>query len=262
MMQLTPAVKNILIICVLLFFAKFGLEQQGIDLNRILGMHYPFSSLFRPHQLVSYMFMHADLGHIFSNMIGFVFFGRMLEQVWGTKRFIYFFLLTGLGALVFHYGYIGYQVVQLKDGLLALGLKSDDLDALLSLNRIDDLELINKNLSNIMPSIAPENQDLLIPALSQLYGYLEEPTIGASGALFGIIGAFAMLFPNTEIFLLFPPIPIKAKWLAIGYGAYEIYQAMQNSASDPIAHLAHLGGMAVGLALVYFVYNKQNRHFY
>jgi membrane associated rhomboid family serine protease len=91
---------------------------------------------------------------------------------------------------------------------------------------------------------------------------LEEPTIGASGALFGIIGAFAMLFPNTEIFLLFPPIPIKAKWLAIGYGAYEIYQAMQNSASDPIAHLAHLGGMAVGLALVYFVYNKQNRHFY
>jgi membrane associated rhomboid family serine protease len=145
---------------------------------------------------------------------------------------------------------------------LALGLKSDDLDALLSLNRIDDLELINKNLSNIMPAIAPENQDLLIPALSQLYGYLEEPTIGASGALFGIIGAFAMLFPNTEIFLLFPPIPIKAKWLAIGYGAYEIYQAMQNSASDPIAHLAHLGGMAVGLALVYFVYNKQNRHFY
>jgi len=262
MMQLTPAVKNILIICVLLFLAKLGLDQQGIDLDRILGMHYPFSSLFRPHQLVTYMFMHADLGHLFSNMIGFVFFGRMLEQVWGTKRFLYFFLLTGLGALVFHYGYIGYQVLQLKDGLLALGLKPDDLDALLSLNRIDDFDLIKKNLSSVLPHVSAENREMIITGLSQLYGYLEEPTIGASGALFGIIGAFAMLFPNTEIFLLFPPIPIKAKWLAIGYGGYELFQAIQNNSSDPIAHLAHLGGLAVGLALVYFVYNRQNRHFY
>ena len=261
-MQLTPAVKNILIICVLLFLAKFGLEQQGIDLDRILGMHYPFSPLFRPHQLVTYMFMHADIGHIFSNMIGFVFFGRMLEQVWGTKRFINFFLLTGLGALVFHYGYIRYQVMQLQDGLLALGLKPDDLDSFLTLNRIDDLDLINKNLSNIMPSIAPENRDSMVKFSLKLYGYMAEPTIGASGALFGIIGAFAMLFPNTEIFLLFPPIPIKAKWLAIGYGGYELFQAIQNNSSDPIAHLAHLGGLAVGLALVYFVYNKNNRHFY
>jgi membrane associated rhomboid family serine protease len=262
MIQLTPAVKNILIICVLMFLFKLGMDAQGTDLTLLLGMHYPASPDFKPHQLITYMFMHANIGHLFSNMLGFVFFGRMLEQVWGTKRFINFFLLTGLGALLFHYGYIAYQVSSLKDELVLAGINIDDINSISSLSLRTDFDLINRNWDRILENIPVNQHEIVTSKIQQLFGYYSEPTVGASGAIFGIVGAFAMIFPNTEIFLLFPPIPLKAKWLAIGYAGYEIFGALQNSQSDPIAHLAHLGGMFVGIALVYFVYNRHNRHFY
>jgi membrane associated rhomboid family serine protease len=198
----TPEItKNILIINVIVFFAMEFFGYKGWFISKLSLFHYS-SEYFRPWQLLTHMFMHGNLTHILFNMFGVWMFGSRLEQVWGPKRYINFYLLTGLGAALLHLLVLTFEI--------NAGLASPDM-----------------------------------------------PTVGASGALFGILVGFAMYWPNTELFIMFIPIPIKAKWLVIGYAAFELFMGLSGFQSG-IAHFAHLGGALVGFILVKY-WNRNNR---
>ena len=205
--RMTPVVKNLLIINVLIFISQIALiqgfsisgfpdyydflkrrvpgpdEREFLQNNLFLGRNL-FNVGFKPWQIISHMFMHGSLTHLFFNMLPLVIFGTTLERVWGSKRFLQYYILCGIGAFF------------------------------------------------IYSLFAPN------------------PVLGASGAVFGLLLAFGMLFPNTELMLLFPPIPIKAKYFVILYGLLELSMAMSNNQGDNVAHVAHLGGMVIGYILI------------
>ena len=187
----------------------------------ILALYYPSSENFLPLQIFTHMFMHANFWHIFLNMYGLFMFGSILERVWGPRRFIEFYFLTGLGAMLLH---TAVQALQIY---------------------------------NLTGSVAPPN--LLIQPYSAAYNIINNPVIGASGAVFGIITAFALLFPNTELFIMFIPIPVKAKYAIGGYVLMELYAGISNNPADNVAHFAHLGGALIGFIIVK-IWNK-NRNF-
>lgn len=220
--MIPPVVKNILILNGLFFFAGFVFEYNpNFNLPNLFALHDVRSEYFRPHQLITYMFMHSGFSHILFNMLGVWMFGSVLENTWGSKRFLIFYMACGIGA-----------------GLLHLGVTYKELTPI--------IEAIS-----MMP---PEKQELL-KAHPQYIGNV--PTVGASGAVFGILAAFAYLFPNTPIYIYFL-FPIKAKWLMLIYGGIELYMGIQNSPGDSVAHWAHLGGALVGILIVMY-WNKTNR---
>ncbi len=230
--NLPPVVKNLLIINVLFYLLSEAFNLKGIDLNQWLGLHYQQAPAFHIYQLVTYMFMHANFMHLFSNMFGLFMFGRILEQVWGPKRFLNYYLITGMGAglvqmIVWHFQF--------------------DTAVLADLNNIE---------TSLLSEVAKASK------VSELNTYLNRIiTIGASGSIFGILLAFGMLFPNTELMLLFFPVPIKAKYFVVLYGLYELYAGVANFSGDNIAHFAHLGGMIFGLILILY-WKKQRDRFY
>lgn len=231
-----PVTKNLIIINVVLLLGTMLLQQTGFNLNRFLGMYYFQSPLFAPWQIVTHMFMHGGIGHIFFNMYALWIFGKTLESVWGSKRFLIYYLATGLGAAFFH------QLVNYIQF-------APDIAALKAAYSVD---VINNSLLNEI--LQPGNQFRSIGV------ELVRPTVGASGAVYGVLLAFGMLFPNTPLFLMFIPIPIKAKWLVIGFGVLELYLGITQSGGN-IAHFAHLGGMIFGFFLIRY-WNKFTKNFY
>lgn len=197
-----PIVKNLIIINVLVWVAQLFFDRQ-YGLTNILALWPLGTELFKPYQIATHMFAHASYDaagrivfyHILFNMFGLWMFGRILENVWGAKRFLLFYLVCGVGAAAAH------LIIQYLDGGFA-------------------------------------------------------PVVGASGAIMGIFAAFAYLFPNTELYILFIPFPIKAKWAVLGMAAIDIFGGI--SGGDNIAHFAHLGGAATGFILV-LIWNKTNR---
>jgi membrane associated rhomboid family serine protease len=226
--NLPPVVKNIIILNVLFFIATFVGDNMGTDLCRILGVYYFNSPLFKPYQLITYMFMHGSIAHIFFNMFALFMFGSALEKIWGPKKFFIYYLITGFGAVIVNWAVVAYQVHQL------IGSAIIDVD-----------------------SYQFQSQDTL-NAITQIYG---TPTVGASGSVFGLLLAFGMLFPNTELIMLFFPIPIKAKYFVILYGAMELFSGISNVPGDNVAHFAHLGGMLFGFFLLQY-WKKQRTDFY
>lgn len=234
-----PVVKNLIIINVLMLVATYILNMRGIDLSDILGLHYFSSEKFKPLQLVTHLFMHGGITHLFFNMFALWMFGRVLESVWGSKRFFIYYFVTGLGAAALHtlVNYIEFQSVagkmtpEMVDMVLAQGAEALD-----------------------------QGKNFIDPLMAKLNLITNTPTVGASGAVFGVLLGFGMLFPNTELMLIFPPIPIKAKYFVIGYGVLELYLGLTNSASN-IAHFAHLGGMLFGFILIKY-WNKNSQSFY
>ncbi len=232
-----PVVKNLLIINGLLLLATFALERLNIDLTDYLGMFFPLSKSFMPHQFITSMFMHANITHLLFNMFALFMFGKVLETVWGGKRFLIYYMITGIGAVVLHslVQYIqAYPILQ--------NISHQDLNYVL--NEGKEALMMGKNFTN--------------PELAKLNLIYNVPTVGASGAVLGILLAFGMLFPNTELMLLIPPMPIKAKYFVIGYGVIELFLGVANFQGDNIAHFAHLGGMLFGFALI--KYWKQDRN--
>lgn len=221
--------KNILIINVLFFLATSLFKAKGIHLQSVLGLHYIDSPFFEPYQIVTHFFMHADIMHIFFNMFGLVIMGSHLERVWGEKRYLIFYLITALGAAVLHNVVQGFELKAMTGSFLPVS---------------NNLVVINGNY------IEQISDAFVTTDLGTIGGILAQPTVGASGAIYGLIVAFAMLFPNTEFMLLFPPIPIKAKWLAVGLALIAIFSGFQNNPGDSVAHFAHLGGMLFGFILV------------
>jgi membrane associated rhomboid family serine protease len=229
--------KNLIIINVVMLLGTMLFQQVfRVNLNAVLGMFYFQSPLFAPWQIVTHMFMHGGFAHIFFNMYALWIFGKTLESVWGSKRFLIYYLATGLGAAFFH------QLVN----YIQFAPQIAELKAAYSVDRINNA-LLNEILQ-------PGNQFYSIGR------ELIRPTVGASGAVYGVLLAFGMLFPNTPLFLMFIPIPIKAKWLVIGFGALELFLGVTQSGSN-IAHFAHLGGMIFGFFLIRY-WNKFTKNFY
>ncbi len=220
--QIPIVVKNILIINVVLFvISRFILTDVPFD--RMLDLHYFKSDYFRPHQLITYLFMHGDISHLFLNMLGVYMFGSILESIWGPKRFLNFYLLCGLGAAAAQFG--EYYVSELKT--------------------FSDMELYYDAYS-------------ILEAKQDFYNNLI--CLGASGSLFGLLVAFAMMFPNTYLHLYFV-IPVKAKYLVIAYGLFELFSGFSNRGSDNVAHFAHLGGLLVGV-IIMLIWKKNKSFFY
>lgn len=234
-----PVVKNLIIINVIMLFATYVLNMKGIDLTKILGLHYFESPDFRPYQLVTHMFMHGGFTHLLLNMFALWMFGRVLESVWGPKRFFTYYFVTGLGAAALH-TFVNYIEFQHLAG-----------------------KMLPEAVQMVMtqgPEIFSQGKNFSDPDAGKLNLLLNIPTVGASGAVFGILLGFGMLFPNTQLMLLFPPIPIKAKYFVMGYGAIELYLGLTQSGSN-IAHFAHLGGMLFGFFMIKY-WNKHTNHFY
>jgi len=224
-----PVVKNLILINVIMLLAMYTAAGVfGIDLNTRLGLYFPRSDHFRPYQIITHMFMHGGLGHLFFNMFALFMFGRVLESVWGPKRFFIYYFVSGLGAALTHETVIAVQYARLAGSISP-----------------DQLQMVLESGSEIFRT----GRNFTDPDMGQLNRLLNIPTVGASGAVFGILLAFGMLFPNTQLMLLFPPVPIKAKWFVIAYGAIELYFAIAQPGSN-IAHAAHLGGMIFGYILI------------
>ena len=230
--------RNIIIINFLVWFAALLLHNQ-IDFDRYLALYYISSDYFMPHQIITSMFMHATYDvngnivftHILFNMFAVFMFGRTLEMIWGPKKFLIYYLLAGVGAAALQIivTYIRIQYFESNMNPEAISMVYNEGLAIIR----DGKNYIDSNMGSL---------NLLINI----------PSVGASGAVFGILVAFGMLFPNAELMLIFPPIPIKAKWFVIGYGALELGLGIADRAGDNVAHFAHLGGLLVGFIILMY----------
>ncbi len=219
--------KNLIIINLLFWLASLVLPKAGVDLVTLLGLHFPGVKDFYPFQFVTYMFMHDthSFAHVFFNMFGVYMFGRVLENVWGPKRFLTFYMITGIGA-----------------GITQVIVWYFSIHSFAAAHDVTVSQLVASDMS---------------------LNYLV--TVGASGSVFGILLAFAMLFPNIPLYLMFIPIPIKAKYFVIFYGLAELFMGVANYSGDSVAHFAHLGGMIFGFFMVRYWKKKDRnngRYFY
>ena len=250
---LPPVVKNLLIINGLFFLLKLSFGQDAMGRNQldaILGMYYVGSPLFQPWQLVTHMFMHGDMGHIFLNMFALFMFGGPIERLWGSKRFLIYYFITGFGAVALHTGVNAFEVKRDEAALEVYGIHPSDVKAAAAQTTYDTTAAYES-----LQQVADESGAPPEAVLQLFYDYVGT-MIGASGAVFGVLLAFGMMFPNTQLFLLFPPIPIKAKYFVIGYGLLELYAGVSQSAGDNVAHFAHLGGMLFGFVLIRYWRNQ------
>ena len=237
--NIPPVVKNLIIINVLFYVATYILELKGIRLSSYLGLYFPKSENFGLHQIFTHMFMHGSLMHIFFNMYALYMFGRVLESVWGPKRFLLYYLVTGIGAAFLH-SFVNFL----------------EYESLINKMSPETIEYVKTE----GPRLWSEGKNFSDNLAGKLNMLLNIPTVGASGAVFGLLLAFGMLFPNTQLMLLFPPIPIKAKYFVMGYGAIELYLGFSHPGSN-IAHFAHLGGMLFGFILIKY-WQKHSNKFY
>lgn len=261
MLSITPIVRNLLFLNI----AFFIVDKYILHLAPGFALYSVLSAKFLPYQFISYMFLHSNFGHLLGNMFGLFMFGPMLERMWGSKRFLIFYFVTGIGAGAL-FSAIGYfELAQIRDAVAAYTQNPSPeglVDFLSKHNRYfyqQNIEFLNAFESN------PTNVEYIqssLQAVNNVYqNLLNIPMVGASGAIFGILMAFGLLFPNTELFMLFIPFPIKAKYFVTFYGLYELYLGIQNSQSDNVAHFAHIGGMLFAYLLLRY-WNIKRTNFY
>ena len=215
---LPPVVKHLLIINVLLYLATFTMNRFQIDLTDYLGLHFFKASDFRAYQLITYMFMHGNFEHLFFNMFALWMFGNTLENIWGSKRFLWFYMLCGIGA----------------------GLCQEVVQYIQYVTTLAQYDSVNFGGGQVI-------------SMANYLNMLN--TVGASGAIYGLLLAFGMMFPNSMIYLYFF-VPIKAKWFVIGYAVIELVSGFIGGGN--VAHFAHLGSMLFGLILI-LVWKKKGR---
>lgn len=260
-----PGVRLLLIINVAMLLIPYGLGGDAMldTWNTWLGLHYPGSDRFAPYQLVTHMFMHGGFSHLLFNMLGLVVFGRALEELWGTNRFLIFYLICGLGAGLLYMGVNAYEVhaiVQGRDAFLA----EPSADALANFLHQHYEEIYRMNIDFVNDYAEhPSNPMLRSSAIDLVTKFtqsaVDAPMIGASGAVFGVMAGFGLLFPNVP-FLIFPlPVPVAAKYVVLFYGAMALKGAIHQVPGDNVAHYAHLGGMLVGWLLIRFFFQAPTR---
>ena len=242
MTNIPPVTKHLLIINFLLWFATIVLKRTaGIDLQDWLGLHFWRAADFNAAQFITYMFMHdtSGIAHVFFNMFTLFMFGPILERTWGSKRFFMFYMVCGMGAAL------------VQEGVWALTWEHDYISDLARLNGLtfDHME------QALYAAIANHDMSLIQNMEMVKNSYI---TVGASGAIFGLLLGFAFVFPNMPLYLFFIPIPIKAKWMVIGYGVLEFFLGV--SGGGTVAHFAHLGGMLFGLIILLIWRRKGTLH--
>ena len=220
MNKLPPITKNLLIINVLCWMGTMALYKYGIDLHKLCGLHFFLAPDFHIWQLVTYQFLHEGFTHLFLNMFAVWMFGRIMEMQWGSNRFLMFYLICGIGA----------------------GLTQE-------LFQFVQYEI---TLSGIDP-VTPEVVHALRVYMNAIL------TVGASGAVYGILLGYGMTFPDNQLFIIPIPFPIKAKWLVVGYVVIELVLGLKNSAADNVAHFAHLGGMLAGFLMILYWRHKERK---
>jgi len=231
--NLPMVTKNLIFINFIIYFSTLLiLKVKHYDLTDFLGLHYHLSENFKPHQFITYIFMHdtTSFQHIIMNMLGLYLFGPLLEQVWGPKRFLIYYMLTGYGAAALNYAITGYQIQHM-------------------------LPQVN--------AIIDSTTDIAFKAklIEQKFEYLNRSVVvGASGALYGLLAAYGVLFPNMEM-RIYMFIPIKAKWMVLLYGGAELFLGMNPQAGDNVGHFGHLGGLLVGIVLIY-TWRRDRNQFY
>ena len=215
MRNIPVVTKNLLLVNIIAFVATWILQLRGLDLNDLLGLHFFMAADFQVWQLLTYMFLHSGFTHILFNMFALWMFGVVIENVWGPKKFLFYYISCGVGAGIMQeiaQFFSFYFTISARDPTVGFG----------------ELFAIGHQLS------------------TQLNGWT---TIGASGAVYAILLAFGMIFPNERIFIFPLPIPIKAKWFVMFYVAIDLFSAMSSS-GDNVAHMAHLGGMLFGYLMI------------
>jgi len=262
---LPPVVKNLLIINGLFFLATLSFETAfGIDLVTLMGLHYFQSDLFRPYQFVSYMFLHGSISHVVMNMFALWMFGYLLENVWGSKRFLTYYMITGIGAAIVQ-TFVHWIDISSVQAAAAQYAANPTLDSFIAFvrhhypryyeNEGTLLSFINEwSVMKNNPGFAGQSVEY-INQLIKLQ--MDVPTVGASGAVYGILLAFGMMFPNMLVYIYFL-FPIKAKWIVILYGGLELFSGISNNPNDNVAHFAHLGGMIFGFFLIIYWKKKTN----
>ncbi len=261
---LPPIIKNLIIINVLIFLAKLTIDKSGVfSMEDVFGLHHVKSPLFEPWQIITHLFMHGNWGHIFFNMLALWMFGSVLENLWGGKKFITFYFICGIGASLLHLTFLWFNYQDMVNQMMAIKQHATPENVALFFQKFSLADY--KGASGVLSSYVTEPNNLMAKttAISWVNDYtllrLNTPTVGASGAIAGILAAFLYLFPNTEIYLYFL-IPVRAKWLGVIYFGQELYFAITNSEGDNVAHWAHLGGALVGFLLV-LTWNKNRRSF-
>lgn len=225
-----PVTLNLIIINFLFYLATLVLRQSDIDLISILGLHYFESSKFNLIQLISYMFLHANFSHIFFNMFSLFMFGRMLEQIMGAQRYLTYYFITGIGAALVQECVWWFQI----------------------------RDILSHSSFNLGNNLIVSQSEFMINYLPELMNNFI--TVGASGAIFGILLAFGLIFPNVDLYLMFIPVPIRAKYFVLFYGIIELFLGVANFSSDPIAHFAHLGGMIFGYLIIRYWKNQDRKN--
>ena len=221
-----PVVKNLLIVNVLVFLAQMTFANNpNFDLENMFALHDVRSIYFRPHQIITHLFMHGSVTHIFFNMFALWMFGQTLESRFGAKRFLSFYIISGIGAALLHLAVLYFELQPVWE------------------------------LFQTLP--AEQQAEVLRSPMFKI----NTPTVGASGAVFGCLAAFGYLFPNTMMYVYFL-FPIKAKWFVLIYAGLELWLGIRNSAGDNVAHFAHLGGALAGFLLVLYWNKTDRRRFY
>ncbi len=232
MMPISSTVKQLIIVNVIFFVGSMALGEQAYDL---FAMHFPKNEKFQFWQIITHMFMHGGIAHIAFNMFALWMFGSPLEQLWGRNKFLFFYFSAGLGAIGLHLGIEYYQYNQIYDMLVSEGM---------------DRELLN---SIIMTGKGPEElvSGLYSEQVATLYNIFNTPLVGASGAIYGILVAFAFMFPNAQLMLIFLPIPIKAKYFVPLLVLGDLFFGF-SSTSTGVAHFAHVGGAMAGFIMMWY----------
>ncbi|MBL7883148.1 MAG: rhomboid family intramembrane serine protease [Bacteroidia bacterium] len=271
--QVLPVVvKNLLIINGLMFLATLVFRSQfQLDLTQQLGLHYWSSDLFKPYQFITYMFMHGGFDHVLFNMFALWMFGNVLENYWGPKRFLIYYMVTGIGAALIYMGYEAIQFYQINESVQAFMMNPipEEYYALIQKHfgiylEIPENQIQIDNFVSAWQGNSADAQLYVEQGLRDIQQFIsfqqDKPVVGASGSVFGVLLAFGMLFPNTLLYIYFL-FPLKAKYFVILYGALELYLGVLNNPGDNVAHFAHLGGMLFGFFMIKYWQRKSN-HFY
>lgn len=228
--NLPPVTKNLLIINVLIFVAMTLFPQIGHNLDRYCALYYLESPGFKFWQPLTYMFLHGNFTHLFFNMFALLMFGGIIEWTLGSKRFLVYYLSCGIGAAFIQWGVFALMLAKYHQ-MFPGGEFTQIVD--------EGWRLLQ------------QNKIFVDPTLAKVALMVNGPTVGASGAIYGVLLAFGMLYPNREMYIMFIPVAVKAKWMVIGYAVIELCLGV-TGAADNVAHFCHLGGMIFGFLLLWY----------
>jgi len=264
MFQLTPVVRSLLIVNALVFIVPQIMGTSDI-ITQYFGLHNIYSAYFQPWQVLTHAFLHANVQHIFFNMLGLVFFGPILENVWGSNKFLVFYLVCAMGAGILYSGVNYYELLVETNNAQAYFNNPNPSDFEFFIKKFHPENLnsasgfANQWENDLASTYHIEKSKEFIKEL--IIMQRNQPMVGASGAIYGILAAFGLLFPNMEMMLIFPPIPIKA-WIMVSfYLVTSLYSAVNPMPGDHVAHYAHLGGMLIGAIFVYFWRTGLNKYY-